>query len=326
MNPDVRQIPPHQIGVVASADENYAPHLMVMFVSLLANCPEPGRIALYCIDGGIGEPTKSRMQREIERAGGQPIDFIQFDKSRYDNLPTIKHITSSAYYRISIPDIFTEDVKKVIYLDCDMIVRGNVIDLWSIDIEGYHLGAVENLSGHTYKKLGIPQNEYFNSGMLLINLDLWRRDGIPEKVFQFKIDNPDRISTNDQCALNGVLHQSWKHLPLAWNHQTGLYRPSAQIDAFDRHDVDSAIRDPKIIHYIGWDKPWRKIRFHPLADEYDRYADRLERSPRSQPSLMDAIAAYASISRLKKWWRCARWRRWYSQQGFKLYHDSHKQT
>lgn len=314
-------IPDDQIGIVVSSDENYAQHVIVLFYSLLHNCATPQRVALFCIDGGIAEGTKQRMQEEVRKVGGSGIQFIEFNNSHYDELPTIKHITSAAYYRISIPEIFDETVKKIIYLDCDMIVKRDIVELWETDITDYHVGAVENLSGHTYKQLGIPQNEYFNSGLLLINLDLWRRDGIAEKVFRFKKDNPHRISTNDQCALNGVLHQSWKRLPLKWNHQTGLYRPSKQTSAYPEPEVTEALLSPGIIHYIGWDKPWRKVRFHPLADEYDRYADMLHISPRIKPTLWDYVVAYGSISRLKKLRRTLLWRRWYRAKGYSLYED-----
>lgn len=315
-----RNIPEGCIGVVASSDENYAAHLAVMFFSLLKNCPEPERIMLFCIDGGISETTRQGMQDDIKKAGGGPIDFINFDTKKYAELPTIKHVTTSAYYRISIPELFDDSVKKVLYLDCDMVVKGNVIDLWSSDIEGYHLGAVENLSGHTYRTLGIPQNEYFNSGMLLINLDLWRRDNIPEEVFRFKVENPHRMGSNDQCALNGVLHERWKHLPLRWNHQKGLYRKSRQLDTFATEEIAEAIINPGIIHYIGKDKPWNRLRFHPLAGEYDRYADQMSLPSRRHTTLVDYLAACRSASGIKKLVRRFRWRRWYQSQGYGIYH------
>ncbi|HEA54103.1 glycosyltransferase family 8 protein [Marinobacter antarcticus] len=320
MTPEqLRSLPPNAVGIVASSDDNYAPHLTVLFYSLLANCSAPERVSLFCLDGGISDENKARMNQEVKTLGGSGVDFVSFNSDRYDNLPTIKHITSSAYYRISIPEIFDDSVHKLIYLDCDMIVKGDIIELWDTDIADFHIGAVENLSGHTYKKLGIPQNQYFNSGMLLINLDLWRRDGIPEKVFRFKKENPDKISTNDQCALNGVLHDKWKHLHLKWNQQTGLYRPSEQTAAFSPSEIEEATLSPGIIHYIGWDKPWRKVRFHPLANEYDRFADRLETSPRIKPGFGDYLQAYASVSRLKKLRRQLKWQAWYKEKGYDLY-------
>lgn len=315
----LRSFPAGNIGVIASSDENYADHLTVLFYSLLINCSAPEKVSLFCLDGGISEASKSRMQSEVRKAGGTGVDFISFNSSKYDALPTRKHITSSAYYRISIPELFESSIKKILYLDCDMIVKDDIAKLWQEDLSGYHLGAVENLSGHTYKQLGIPQNEYFNSGMLLINLDLWRQDGIPDKVFRFKKENPHRISTNDQCALNGVLHKHWKQLPLRWNHQTGLYRPGEQLARYSQAEVQEATLSPGIIHYIGWDKPWRKVRFHPLAGEYDRYADMLEASPRVKPTTADYIRAYASISRLKKLVRQRKWQAWYRAQGYELY-------
>lgn len=320
MHEQLRSLSPNAIGIVASSDDNYAPHLTVLFYSLLANSSAPERISLFCLDGGISDENKTRMNQEVQKLGASGVDFVSFDSNRYDDLPTIKHITSSAYYRISIPEIFDDSVHKLIYLDCDMIVKGDIIELWDTDISDFHIGAVENLSGHTYKKLGIPQNQYFNSGMLLINLDLWRRDGIPEKVFRFKKENADRISTNDQCALNGVLHDKWKHLHLKWNHQTGLYRPSEQTAAFSQSEIAEATLSPGIIHYIGWDKPWRKVRFHPLAGEYDRFADRLEVSPRTKPGAGDYLKAYASVSRIKKLRRQLKWQAWYREQGYDLYH------
>ncbi|EMP54010.1 general stress glycosyltransferase GspA [Marinobacter santoriniensis NKSG1] len=308
------------IPVVASSDQNYAMHLTVMFTSLLRNCSDPERVQLFCIDGGIPEQTRERMNEEIVHAGGRGIEFINVDKKRFEHLPTLKHITSSAYYRIAIPELFDESVKKVVYLDCDIIVRGDILELAATDLTGFGVAAVENISGHTYKKLGIPQSEYFNSGVLLLNLDYWRENGISDQVLRFKQENPHRISTNDQCALNGILHESWKHLPLKWNHQTGLYRQSDQTDAFSPEEVKSANLNPKVIHYIGWDKPWRKVRFHPLADEYDRYADQLlGPSPRPKPGVADYIRAYGSVSHLKKWWRCRKNRRWYRSNGFDLY-------
>lgn len=316
---DVRSLPDDCIGIVASSDENYAAPLAVMFVSLLTNCTAPQRVRLFCIDGGIAEATKAAMQQEVQRAGGEPIDFMQLDASRYAELPTVKHVTASAYYRISIPELFDDSVSRVLYLDCDMIVKGDVAELWNMDIAGCHLGAVENLSGHTHRKLGIPKEEYFNSGMLLINLDLWRRDRIPDAVFRFKVENPDRMALNDQCALNGVLHRKWKRLPLRWNHQKGLYHGQKKLRGYDPSEIREALLNPGIIHYVTDDKPWNRLRFHPLAGEYDRYADQMALGRRPHTTLADHLAACRSVSGIKKLLRRQRWRHWYRKQGFELY-------
>lgn len=318
-NREVRSIPEGCMGVVASSDDNYAAPLAVMFVSLLKNCDEPHRVRLFCLDGGISEATKTAMQNEICGAGGDGIDFIQFDAGKYAELPTVKHVTASAYYRISIPELFDESVRKVLYLDCDMVVKGDIADLWGLDIEGYHLGAVENLSGHTHRKLGIPRHEYFNSGMLLINLDLWRRDRIADEVFRFKVENPDRMALNDQCALNGVLHRNWKRLPLKWNHQKALFHGKRKLGVLDPVEVREALLNPGIIHYVTDDKPWNRLRFHPLAGEYDRYADQMTLPGRQHATFADYLAACRSVSGIKKLIRRQRWRHWYRRQGYDLY-------
>ena len=315
-------IPAGNAGVIASSDDNYAPHLAVVFASLLSNCPEPAKVSLFCIDGGISVANRRKLEHEVMRFGGAPLEFIEFDSDRFDSLPTCKHITSAAYYRVAIPELFDSAVEKIIYLDCDVVVRGDIFELWNTDIKDFHIAAVENLSGHTYKKLGVPQHEYFNSGVMLINLTRWRQDDIAQKVFEFKQQHPDRICTNDQCALNGVMHKTWKPLPLKWNHQTGLYRPSAQTSRFPEAEVREAIINPAIIHYIGWDKPWRNISFHPLASEYDRYASQLDGSSKVRPVWIDYVKAYGSVSRLKKLFRQLKWLAWYRKNGFDLYDAS----
>lgn len=264
----------NMIPIVASSDQNYACHMGVMFVSLLENTSCPERCHLVILDGGIEADTRQTIATEVEKRKGT-VTFLAFDRDAYQQYPLRRNMTTAAYYRISIPELFAQSVEKVIYLDCDMIVKGDIAELWEFPLDGCHVAAVQNLSNSTYRSLGILQQLYFNSGVMLIDLVQWRRDRIADKVREFKEQNPDRIQTNDQCALNGVLYESWKRLPLRWNHQPGVYRPGGgRLAHFSRQEIDEAIWSPAVIHYISTGKPWRYPCFHPLAEAYYSYRKR----------------------------------------------------
>jgi|GEM_PF-222954 len=273
MEAPVRGLACETIPVVASSDENYARHMGVMFVSLLENTSRPERIHFFVIDGGIGTQTKENIIKVVESRGGK-ISFLEVDKGKYKDYPLTRNMTPAIYYRLSIPELFSESVARVIYLDCDLIVKGDISDLWEFPLNGNHVAAVQDLSNSTYLSSGLPQHKYFNSGVMIIDLSLWRRDGIADKVCDFKLSHPEKIQTNDQCALNGVLFDSWARLPLRWNVQSGIYRPGrGRLRHFTRDEIDEALWNPGIIHYIGGEKPWKYPCFHPLVNEYFRYMD-----------------------------------------------------
>jgi lipopolysaccharide biosynthesis glycosyltransferase len=301
-----------KIPVVASSDDNYAMPLDVMLVSILENTKNPKRFHFFIIDGGISQQNKAHIKQDVEKRNGQ-ISFLDINSDIYTGLPNKAHISIAAYYRISIPELFDSSVRRVIYLDCDLIVKDDLQALWDIDLDEYAVGAVENISSTTYKDTGLEQADYFNSGVLVIDLEKWREQNIPEKVRKFRI--------NDQCALNSVFRGHWKRLPVRWNQQSGLYRDSPQLARLTKEgQAEDAIWNPAIIHYVGWFKPWFKPCYHPLEGEYRRY---LARSNYASVDLVDRSNEFPRRKKfftlLKKRFRQNKWQRLYRDKGFQLY-------
>lgn len=299
------------IHIVASTDENYAPHLGVMFASLLANTQGPERVRLYVIDGGINADTRAKLDEVVERFGAR-LDFFTLADEAYADYPLEKFLTAPAYYRLSIPELFDNDVNKVLYLDCDLIVRSDVQELWDAPLDSCALAAVENISNTTYKRSGVPQSSYFNSGVMLLNLAVWRDDNIAAQVRDV-VTKPGSTTKNDQCALNIVLHDRWKRLPLKWNFQSGMYRPHHQLDKYAEKEVSEALREPAIIHYVGWSKPWLYLCYHPLAHEYLQYRSQTKWAdvPLEGDTLRNRVRKYIRPSLLKKLYRQRKWQAFY---------------
>lgn len=307
--------PGEAIPIVVSSDENYARHMGVMFVSLLENTSRPESCHLFVLDGGIREETRKKVEEEVHKRNGT-ISFLQLDRERYANYPLRRNMTAAAYYRLSIPELFAESVAKVIYLDCDLIVQDDIAELWNSSLEGKHTAAVQDLSNTTHLASGLPQHKYFNSGVMLIDLTLWRRDNIAEKVREFKLEHPEKIQTNDQCALNGVLFDSWVRLPLRWNQQAGIYRPGrGRLKHFSRQEIEAGIWNPGIIHFIGGGKPWKYPCFHPLAAEYYRYLEKTvwAGAEPNNKGLWSFLRWSSSPQLVKKYIRQLRWQRRYAR-------------
>lgn len=126
-----------------------------------------------------------------------------------------------------------------------------------------------------YRELGInPNYKYFNAGLLVINLDKWRRDNIGEKVVKFLQDNKDYVRDHDQDGLNGVLAGQWGELDPRWNQMPRIYTYSSWEDSpYDRESYNALLHDPYIIHYTTPPKPWQRGCPHPAIDLFFQYLD-----------------------------------------------------
>ena len=318
MNNSIATAGQDKIVVVASSDANYVIPMHVMFVSLLENAARPDRFELFAIDGGIPEKQKNSLKNDVTVRGGN-VTFLEVDDRIYANFPTRKHISAPAYYRISIPELFDASVKRAIYLDCDLIIKADLEKLWNQNLGPYCIAAVENIAGSTYLKSGLAQSDYFNSGVMIIDLVKWREQKIPEKVRTFKIEYPELISTNDQCAFNGVFKGEWLRLPVHWNMQSGLYRNTRQVNRIKQEGFfEKAVWEPSIIHYVGWSKPWVKPCFHPLEGEYRRYLD-LSVYSDTPVKEVGIPQEYTIIKVLKKNFRKKLWQRKYRSRGIALH-------
>lgn len=259
--------------IVSSADDNYAQHLGVMFVSLLKNMDKTRKVKLYVIDGGIKEHNKKLLQ-ETTFKFGIPIEFLEIDKQQFEHAYESKHITKAAYYRICIPELITDpDVNKAIYIDCDAVVLEDISKLWDYDFHPYPCAAVEDAGQHhRLEKMQISEtSKYFNSGMMIIDFIQWRKKDISNKVLNFMKESPE-LEFHDQDALNAILHDKWHQLHPRWNAQSHIILkekiPASLID--QKKHIETRL-NPAIVHFCGPEKPWNSQTKHPYAKKYFDY-------------------------------------------------------
>ncbi len=262
-----------KIQIVAACDDNYVQHLGVMLCSLLENTKQSKDIDINIIDGGILENNRELIFQFIREKYQVDISYLDIDNMIYDKFPISAHFTHTIYYRISIPSLFDNSVDKVIYLDSDMIIKDDISKLWEINISNYYLAAVEALSfTERYADLQMPENSlYFCSGVLVINLQQWRKYNITDKVINFIENNQDKLICWDQDSLNSIICNNWLPLSLKWNQQHYFFQKRFYEEYLTREDFIEAIKNPSIIHYTSSYKPWNYINYHPYKQEYYNY-------------------------------------------------------
>lgn len=263
----------NNIPVVTASDENYAPYLSVMLSSLLDHVSEEVSLNIYVIDDEISEASKDKLKETVQNKSDKAtIQYLTVDGQVYEDFLVSDHITTTAYYRISLPKILKKyDYKKVLYIDADTLILEDVSELYQQDLKQKTIGAVID-PGQTkaFERLGIDSKDYyFNSGVMVIDIDRWNDRQITEKTIDFLKNHGDRIIYHDQDALNAVLYEDWAPLHPKWNMQSSLI--------FERHPAPNSLyevlykegnQDPAIVHFTGHDKPWNTLEGHPYQEAY----------------------------------------------------------
>lgn len=260
------------IHILSACNDGFAQHFGVVAVSLLENTIFPARLSFHLIDDGISEENRQNIRSCIAQYDAQ-IEFLNCDRSLFAGFYETSNMPLTTYFRLIAHKMLPLSIKKVIYLDCDLVVREDIADLWYEQIDTYALAAVEDNHGSTrLPDLKIPEtSSYFNAGVLLINLTYWRKHSIGEKVIEFARVYGDKLYWQDQDALNAVCFDNWKKLHPKWNVQTNMLELRKHEQVFSKKDLVEALYFPGIIHYTTYgSKPWFYKSVHPYkADYYD---------------------------------------------------------
>lgn len=245
------------MDIVLCADDNYAMPCGVCLTSLFENNKEV-ECNVYILTVGFSEATNALFTQLAEKYQ-QTIQIVPIDSSLFQNLKVSDRFRESIYYRFLIPDIVKGN--KALYLDCDIIVTSSLKELWETDVTEYACAAVEDQRGDDIVQHNRIEmySTYFNSGVLLMNLNYWRQHDVKQQLVDYIYANPDRCLYPDQDALNVVLEHRVKFLDYKFNYQQQMSLPSAEL-YLHRSKWEQANKYteelPVIIHYSSNLKPW----------------------------------------------------------------------
>lgn len=252
------------IDVAFGVDGNYAPHLSAVIRSIVRHAPGAKFRFIVLYEDFDAE------RRQACESVAPDAEFVWTEISDRDmpGFDNHLHFTRAILFRLGLPHLAPADCRRVIYLDADIIVTDDIRKLWSIDLGGAALGAVEDAYVDPVAfaaRWGVAQRpaRYFNSGVLLVDLEQVRRDGLFDAALRFVAEHGDKLTLTDQDALNFAFAGRWHALSVVWNVQRHMTIPSLFSEVAP-HNMLGA-KAPAIVHYTGPEKPWLPGVYHPWA-------------------------------------------------------------
>ncbi|HKJ36334.1 MAG TPA: glycosyltransferase family 8 protein [Solirubrobacterales bacterium] len=236
-----------RIDVACACRRDYLPHTATMLASLLANAGGPVRV--HHLSGpDLPDTEVEALTRFVAADGGELIPH-RVDESRLEDFGTTSTLPLAHWYRTLLPVLLPE-LSRVIYLDSDLLVLGPLTELWKLDLAGNALAAVTNrfpdpASGAEYcAALGVDPDAYFNSGVMVLDLDAMREADSFERIREFARRLGGRLILPEQDAMCAVLGDRRLPLEERWNAMVGA-------------DPAGGGGTPVIRHFEGSrNKPW----------------------------------------------------------------------
>ena len=236
------------IPIFFATDDNYIPFLGVAINSLLEKASGDYFYNIHILTTGLNEENKKaleKLQTENSKIYFKDLtENIIRIRNRLDS--TLRdYYTESIFYRIFIATLYPE-YKKAIYLDCDIVLVDDISKMYNIDLEGNIFGVITDDVINTnpqfviYAKDGVGVDNYFNSGVLLMDLDEYRKAKVQERFVYLLVKYNFETAAPDQDYLNVLCRDRVKFLEKGW----------------DRMPVGEYDGDVHLIHYNNFKKPW----------------------------------------------------------------------
>ena len=276
----------HIIHIALNIDDKYLYPTIVLLTSLLEN-RKPTTIYNFHIltSNYFNSDYITKIKTLINKYGEEflKLEFINM-KSAFQNAMTGTHISTVAYYRISLPSLLP-NVDRIIYTDTDVINFKDLTEMYNLELKDniYFRGTLDYASNiRELNFFGIYGNKYINSGILLMNLKSLRKYGVEQKIKDF-IDT-HYLEHHDQTAINGACYNNMEKLSVIYgtfnfesyekiveynNDQDKLVR-------YSEDELKQAYYSPTLLHFAGWTKPWDKGNNIKLSEYWWYYAKKTD--------------------------------------------------
>ncbi|RCL00218.1 MAG: Glycosyl transferase family 2 protein [Candidatus Tokpelaia sp. JSC189] len=270
------------IPIIFACDYNYIKYLSITLQSIIENASQNNIYHIIILDCGIDQNSISIIEKQISRYANFKLLIISIKAFLQENKRSFKerhHFTASIYGRLIIPEI-CNNFDKAIYVDTDMIFNRDIAELSLIDLKDNYIAAVIDSkieierridpwwANYFKKKLSLEiKNSYINSGLLVFNLEKWRKLSIHNQCIEL-LANSKEFILPDQDVINIICKNRIHYLDQSWNcmqHTINILNDKATIRALNESvflenlitEYNIAYDDPKtVLHYTSNKKPW----------------------------------------------------------------------
>lgn len=263
------------IHIAFTIDHKFTRYCAVTMVSILKN-NAPKEITFHIVAQNLPQED-CRILSQLINGYGAFIEFYNVPNEKIQNYKVQwegQRLSIVVFYRCLLASILPSTISQVLYLDSDILVLDSLKELWNSNLNKVALAGIQdtvspNPNFSTRLQYDISYN-YFNGGVLLLNLDYWRQHNIEMQCQEYYQQYKSRIIYNDQDILNGLLYNQKILVDMKWNVQDDFYRISSYHSSEWKPSYTQAILSPIILHYCGR-KPWAYHCMHPLRHLFFDY-------------------------------------------------------
>jgi len=268
------------MNVVYAANDGYARHLGVSLYSLLEHNRHMDS-KIYILSAQMSAQNQ-QLLAGIAHQFGRGMEIVELGdlRSRFDFDIDTRGFNISAMSRLFCASALPAEVHRALYLDCDTVVLRPLDRLWKTDLHGKPVGMVMEPTVYMEMKAAIDlkaEEAYYNSGVILMDLDLWRKENLETKFLAYYQSKEGDLFACDQDTINGTLKGRIHTLSPGYNFFTNYtyfnYKTLTSVTQAYRRvpqkEFELAKKQPAIIHYMGDERPWIAGNHNPFRREYE---------------------------------------------------------
>lgn len=270
-----------RINILITIDQNYIAPFKIMLCSFLANNPGEHAVTCYLIHSSISETDLNELHGYCRRHRTRLVP-LKVETSLFTDAPSNKRYPQEMYYRLLAPLILPPALDRILYLDPDILVINPVRPLWETDLCGNafaaaaHTGITDFTNDLNQVRLG-TDHDYYNSGVILIDLAKARELVRADEIFQCVKDYQPRLMLPDQDVFN-IMYGKYTLAveDVIWNYDVRNYSDYLFLSSGE-HDLNWMMKHTAILHFCGSSKPWKASyakRFGVLYKHYMNIAAR----------------------------------------------------
>lgn len=250
------------MNLLLTLDENYLMPCKVMLNSFFTSNSNEADVTVYLLHSAI-PAEKLKELSDFCSCFGAKLRSIAVDAALFENAPTSRRYPKEMYYRLLSPLILPQELNRVLYLDPDMLIINPLRPLWELNLYGKtfaaasHTGLTEMANEINNVRLDTA-HEYFNSGVMLIDLNAARKLVTAEDIFACVSEHEKELILPDQDVFN-ILYGS-QTMPVddvVWNYDVRNYSKYL-IRSTGRHDMNWVMQNTAVLHFCGKNKPWHE--------------------------------------------------------------------
>ena len=263
------------IHIACCSNEKLAPIFGVVVTSIGINVTSDD-VTIHLVHNSLKPRTVKRLQKIADKYKVE-LDFKQIDTDILKDcyFDKSKHYGDIMMFARLLLSSVLPDLDKIIYLDCDIVVLKDLQSLWNLDISDVAVAMAPDLTFEDKKslnRLGMTSGYYLNSGVILMNLDYWRKHDVQNRVISYILEKGDKLIYNDQDALNSILQNEHEELHIKYNFSYYYFHRLIGVLYKEKiHEIIEARDNPIIFHYFGPLKPWSLGAYLPGKELFIKY-------------------------------------------------------